>query len=137
MSDCIFCAMQQGKIPFVEVFSSDNLFAFLDIGPLNHGHVLIVPKKHYANMFDMPSELGCELLSTMQLLGKAIIEATGAGGLNVVQNNFSPAGQAVFHVHWHLIPRFEGDGLLKWTPGKYDHNEQMLKLAAEISRAMK
>ncbi len=137
MADCIFCAMQRGEIPFVEVFSNNNLFAFMDIGPLNHGHILIVPKKHYANMFEVPVELGGELLETMQALGRGVMEATGAGGLNVVQNNFAPSGQAVFHVHWHLIPRFEGDGLLKWTPGKYDSNEQMQALAELIRKAVK
>ena len=136
MTDCIFCAMQRGDIPFVEVLSGEHFFAFLDIGPLNHGHVLIVPKEHYANVFEVPAALGDELLKTMQILGKAIMDATGAGGLNVVQNNFAPSGQAVFHVHWHLIPRFEGDGLLKWTPGKYDNQDQMTALAETIRKVL-
>ena len=128
--------MQRGDIPYVEVLSNEHLFAFLDIGPLNHGHVLIVPKKHYANMFEVPTDLGNELLKTMQVLGKAVMDATGAGGLNVVQNNFAPSGQAVFHVHWHLIPRFDGDGLLPWKPGKYDSQPQMHGLAEAIRKAL-
>ena len=132
VADCIFCAMQRGEIPFAEVFSNEFLFAFMDIGPLNHGHVLIVPKEHYANIFEVPPSLGAEVISAMQGIGKAVMEATGAGGLNVVQNNFAPSGQAVFHIHWHLIPRFEGDGLLKWTPGKYENNSQMSSLGVKI-----
>ena len=136
VSDCVFCAMQRGEIRFVEVFSNEFLFAFMDIGPLNHGHVLIVPQKHYANIFEVPPALGAEVIKAMQGIGKAVMEATGAGGLNVVQNNFAPSGQAVFHIHWHLIPRFEGDGLLKWTPGKYENNEQMTSLAEKIRKAL-
>jgi len=136
MADCIFCAMQRGEIPFVEVFSTDTLFAFMDIGPMSHGHVLIVPKKHYANIFEVPPELGCEVFKVTQDIGKAIMDVTGAGGLNVVQNNFAPSGQAVFHIHWHLIPRFEGDGLLRWTPGRYENNEQMTSLADKIRKVL-
>lgn len=135
LGDCIFCAMLRGEIPYVEVFSNEHLFAFMDIGPLNKGHVLIVPKKHYPTMFEVPPEFGAELLKTMQVLGKAIIDATGAGGLNVVQNNFAPSGQAVFHVHWHLIPRFEEDGLLKWTPMKYDSTDEIKALSVKIKQA--
>ena len=132
VNDCIFCAMVRGEFPYVEVFSSEHLFAFLDIGPLNKGHVLIVPKKHYPTMFEVPPEIGAELLKTMQILGKAIMQATNAGGLNVIQNNHPPAGQAVFHVHWHLVPRFEGDGILKWTPGKYNSKDEQEALGKLI-----
>lgn len=108
----------------------------MDISPLKHGHVLIVPKKHYANIFEAPPELGAELIKTIQTVGKAVIKATGAGGLNVLQNNFLPAGQTVFHLHVHLIPRFEGDGLLKWTPVEYENNEQITSFAQEIREAL-
>ncbi len=134
MSDCIFCAMVRGEIPYVEVFSNQHLFAFMDIGPLNKGHVLIVPKKHYPTMFETPPELGNALLKTMQLLGKAIMQATHAGGLNVIQNNYPASGQAVFHVHWHLIPRFENDGILKWTPGKYNSHDELAALGESIRK---
>lgn len=71
------------------VFSNEHLFAFMDIAPLNKGHVLIVPKKHYPTMFEVPPEIGTELLKTMQILGKAIMQATNAGGLMLFKTTTS------------------------------------------------
>ena len=115
--DCIFCKIVHGEIPCTSVFESEELIAFLDISPVNKGHTLLVPKAHMETLFDMPDDIGQTLLAAMKQVGTAVMEATGAKGLNVVQNNYPAAGQQVPHVHWHLIPRFADDGHMAWPQG--------------------
>jgi len=130
--DCIFCKIVKGEIPSSKVFETAEILAFLDIGPINKGHALVIPKAHYANLWEIPQELGQELLAAMQAVGKAVMDATGADGLNVGMNNFEAAGQLVFHAHFHLVPRFEGDGFKLWPPGKYQDMDEMAALAKAI-----
>lgn len=117
--DCIFCKIARGDIPCTSVFESEELIAFLDISPVNKGHTLLVPKAHMETLFDMPAGIGKTLFAAMKQVGSAVMKATGAEGLNVVQNNYSAAGQQVPHVHWHLIPRFADDGL--YGRGRREH----------------
>jgi histidine triad (HIT) family protein len=130
--DCIFCQIVKGEIPCAKAYATDAVLAFLDIGPVNKGHVLVIPTKHYENLFALPPELGAELVTAMRIVGKAVMEATGAAGLNVGMNNFEAAGQLVPHAHFHLIPRFTGDGLTLWPPGKYESKDEMATLAEAI-----
>jgi len=132
MNDCIFCKIVNGEIPCAEVYSDDKILAFLDIAPISRGHTLVIPKKHYENLWEVPVDLGNELIKVMQKVGRAVMKVTGAGGLNVVMNNYPAAGQVIPHAHWHLIPRFEGDGLFKIVQGKYDSNDEMMNLAKDI-----
>jgi len=134
--DCIFCKIIEGKIPCAKVYDQGGIFAFLDIAPVNKGHALVVPKKHYATLFDIPPDLGRELLSALKLVGAAVMQATGAAGLNVGMNNFEVAGQLVHHAHFHLIPRHEGDGLRLWTQHAYESGEEMQKLAQAVKKAI-
>ncbi len=136
MNDCIFCKIVAGEIPCAQVYSTDKVLAFLDIAPISKGHTLIIPRDHYENLWTVPEELGEEILLALKLVGKAIMSATGATGINVVMNNHRSAGQVVPHAHWHLIPRIEGDGLLKVVQGKYDSEEEMKSMAEAISRAI-
>ena len=130
--NCIFCHIIQGEIPCVKIFESDELISFLDIHPVNPGHALVVPKKHVATLFEMPDTLGCTVFQTLRRVGEAVMLGVGAQGLNVVQNNFAAAGQEVPHVHWHLIPRFDGDGHGLWVQGDYADMQQMTALAKNI-----
>jgi histidine triad (HIT) family protein len=134
--DCIFCKIIEGKIPCAKVYDQGGIFAFLDIAPVNKGHALVVPKKHYATLFDLPPDIGRELLSALKLVGQAVMQATGAAGLNVGMNNFEVAGQLVHHAHFHLIPRHEGDGLRLWTQHAYESGEEMQKLAQAVKKAI-
>jgi histidine triad (HIT) family protein len=134
--DCIFCKIIEGKIPCAKVYDQGGIFAFLDIAPVNKGHALVVPKKHHATLFDLPPDLGRELLTALKLVGQAVMQATGAAGLNVGMNNFEVAGQLVHHVHFHLIPRHEGDGLKLWTQHAYESGEEMQKLAQAVKKAI-
>ena len=114
MSDCIFCKILAREIPSATVYESDNVAAFLDISPMEKGHVLVVPKRHWASLADVPAPLSGgdaavwdELFRTVRLLVKASIRA-GAAGANVLQCNGEAAGQTVGHLHFHVIPRPAG-----------------------------
>ena len=130
--DCIFCKIVQGEIPCAKVYETDAVLAFLDIAPVNKGHTLIVPKSHYSTLFDVPPEFGHDLLLAMRTVGKVLMDVTGATGLNMGMNNFRTAGQLVFHAHWHLIPRFDGDGLTLWEQKAYDDKDEINRLARAV-----
>ncbi len=130
--ECIFCKIIQGQIPCAKVYETDTVLAFLDIAPVNKGHTLIVPKSHYSTLFDVPPELGPDLLLAMRTVGKALMDFTRATGLNMGMNNFRAAGQLVFHAHWHLIPRFDADGLKLWEQKAYDDKDEINRLARAV-----
>jgi histidine triad (HIT) family protein len=124
MPDCIFCKLVRGEIPSARVLETDRAVAFLDIGPLNPGHVLVVPKEHHAALPDMPDDLAAATAALQPRLCRAVREATGAEGLNVLVNTGSVAGQSVDHVHWHIIPRHQGDALRwPWPAGRYEGDD--------------
>ncbi len=129
---CVFCRIIRGELPCAKLYEDDKVIAFLDINPVCPGHSLLVPKAHFATLMDLPPELGEPVLKVAGKLGRAVMEACKADGLNCVQNNFAAAGQMVFHVHWHLIPRFNRDGLMPWAPGKYESQARISEMAAGI-----
>lgn len=135
--DCIFCKIIAGEIPCARIYETDAILAFLDIAPINKGHALVIPKQHHATLFDLPSELGSELVRGLRKVGRAVMEATGADGINVGMNNFEAAGQLVFHAHFHVIPRFRDDGLVLWENKAYDETDEMATLAEKISALIK
>ena len=116
--NCIFCKILNGDIPSTKLYEDENFAIILDVGPASFGHALLLPKDHYANLFEMPDELLAKLMSLAKVWGEKIVKALGADGLNLVQNNGPAAGQTVFHFHLHLIPRYDGDSVGDlWTPG--------------------
>jgi len=120
MMDCIFCKIVAGKIPSLTIYENDHVLSFLDIGPLADGHTLVIPKKHYTYLHEMPSVELAEIGKALPEIADAVMAATGAQGYNVLQNNGRCAGQFVDHVHFHIIPRVEGDGLgYRWNPKEY------------------
>jgi len=131
-TDCLFCKIIQGQIPCAKVFESDRVLAFLDIAPAAPGHALVLPKPHHPTVLDLPLDLAGELLDAVQRVGRAVMAATGASGLNVVANTNAAAGQVIFHAHLHLIPRVPDDGLAAWPGKPYDSHETMARLAAAI-----
>jgi histidine triad (HIT) family protein len=117
---CVFCKIVAGQIPSAAVYSDDQVYAFLDIGPLAEGHLLLIPRSHYQRMSDVPPEEMAALARHIPRLGRQLREATGAAGFNLLCNEGAVAGQEVPHVHFHLIPRAAGDGLgYRWNAGKY------------------
>ena len=116
--NCIFCKILNGDIPSTKIYEDDQFVIMLDIGPASFGHALILPKDHYANIFEMPEEVLSKSICLAKTFGEKLVKALGADGLNLVQNNGTAAGQTVFHYHLHLIPRYDGDSIGDlWTPG--------------------
>jgi len=118
--NCVFCKVVGAEIPAAVVYEDPTVLAFLDIGPLSEGHLLVIPREHYHHLVDVPAQCCAEVATVLPRLGRALLGVTGAQGFNVLVNNGAAAGQIVPHVHWHLIPRMQGDGLgYRWNPGKY------------------
>ena len=119
-----------GEIPSYKVYEDEHVYAFLDIGPQTHGHTLVVPKESKAQLDELSDDAAAALGRALPRLCRAVMKATGASAYNILQNNGARAGQAVLHVHFHIIPRFEQDGLsFKWDPGelKEDAAKQLLE----------
>lgn len=133
---CIFCRIARGEIPCAKIYEDDKVLAFLDMGPVRPGHALVIPKEHYANLPETPDELAPAIFKACKLVGKALMNTVGATGYNVMQNNFSSSGQMVFHVHWHIIPREEQDGIKHWDQGTYADMAAMQSLAGKISASV-
>ena len=136
MQDCIFCRIVRGELPSEVVYQTERILAFLDIAPIAFGHVLVIPKEHYATLWEVPDALASDLNQCWKLVGKAVMAATQATGLNVFMNNYPSAGQVVPHAHWHLIPRREGDRLYKVVQGEYESKNSMQKMAEDIRQAL-
>ncbi|MBN2141655.1 MAG: HIT family protein [Desulfovibrionaceae bacterium] len=131
---CVFCRIIAGDIPCAKVLETERVLSFLDIAPVNKGHALVVPKAHHATLWDLPLDLAAELVAAMQKVGRAIMEATGAEGLNVQMNNLEAAGQLVPHAHFHLVPRFSDDGLRLWGQHPYEQEGEIDRLAESIRK---
>lgn len=130
-ADCVFCKIVAGTIPCARVYETEEVLSFLDIAPVRAGHALVLPKRHFPTLWDLPPELGRDLLEAMQTVGRALMEVTGAAGLNVGMNNHAAAGQMVPHAHFHLIPRHAGDGLSLW-PQAAAGADELARLAEAI-----
>lgn len=117
--NCIFCKIIGGEIPSAKLYEDEDFVIILDAGPASLGHALILPKEHYANVFEMPEELLAKCVNLAKVWGEKLVKTLNADGLNLVQNNGLAAGQTVFHYHLHMIPRYENDQVGElWTPGK-------------------
>mgnify|MGYP003956737017 CR=1 FL=1 len=133
--DCIFCNILKGKAPCTKIYEDKKTFSFLDINPVVKGHTLVIPKKHYETMDQMDKETANAVISTTQKIGKAILKFNE--GYNVNQNNNSAAGQLVPHVHYHVIPRNEGDKLkCTWENLKLT-DEEVNSLKQKIIKLLK
>ena len=110
-SECVFCKIIAGTIKADLVHTSNRFIAIRDAHPKARGHTLVIPKKHYVTLLDLPDNLGEELLHVCKLVATEILDKKYGNGFNVVMNNLAVAGQVVKHAHVHLVPRNEGDGL--------------------------
>ncbi len=116
--DCIFCKIVSGEIPSVKVYEDDSAIAFMDINPLNDGHVLIIPKAHAATINEITQSDFVAVMSATHKLAAAVQKALNPEGINLMQLNGRAANQVVPHLHVHIVPRWSGDGLsiCKWEP---------------------
>jgi len=135
MADCIFCKIIEGKIPAMKVYENDQIFAFLDVSPINPGHTLVVPRAHHADLLETPDEVLSDMITRTKKIATAVMKAVNADGFNVGINTKPAAGQAVFHTHLHIMPRFNGDGLKHW-PHKKLSDDEMKKVQAAIKAAL-
>jgi histidine triad (HIT) family protein len=116
-SNCIFCKLANGEFPTNSIYEDDKFNVILDNGPATKGHCLILPKGHYADLFELPEETAAEAMKLAKKLAAHLVDKLNADGLNVVQNNKEAAGQTVPHYHLHLIPRYKDDGQhILWNP---------------------
>ncbi len=129
--DCIFCKLANGVIPTNSIYEDDDFKIILDAGPATRGHALILPKEHFANIYELPDEIAGKAFILAKKTAAHNTEVLKADGFNIVQNNGETAGQTVFHFHLHLIPRFRDDGQkIGWKPGKPSDEE--LKKTADM-----
>ncbi|MBM4328132.1 MAG: HIT family protein [Deltaproteobacteria bacterium] len=133
--DCIFCKIVAGEIPCFKVYDDDRCIAFMDISPLNPGHLLVVPKEHFGNILEMDPGTYGHLAGVVCRLSKAVQAAVGPDGMNVLQLNGKAANQVVPHLHVHLVPRWHDDGIQisEWEPVPGDKDS--IRSAADLITA--
>jgi len=136
MDDCVFCKIVAGDIPCYKVYEDEDFLAFLDMYPVNHGHTLVIPKKHYDNIFDLPNDIASKYFVVVQKIAGVVKNIMDADGINIGMNNLPAAGQVVFHSHIHVIPRFKNDGLNHWG-NKEVNQDEMNKIAEKMKESIK
>jgi len=120
---CIFCQIVNREIPAKIVYEDADTLAFLDIKPVNPGHILVIPKKHYQNLEEAPIEELQKIIVTVKKMGALLKEKLEITGYNVIENNDPVAGQITPHLHFHVIPRHSGDGNALWDQRDYQSGE--------------
>lgn len=131
-SNCIFCKIANGEIPSSTIYEDEDFRVFLDLAPAAKGHALIVPKEHYASIYELDERLCGRIFLLAKKLAVHMTDILHCDGFNIMQNNGTVAGQTVFHFHLHLIPRYKGDTAgIRWNPGSASP-EELKKLAEEL-----
>jgi histidine triad (HIT) family protein len=129
---CLFCKIINKEIGADFVYEDDKVVAFLDINPVNPGHVLVVPKVHSEQLLELDDEYIMPVMLVIKKIMKALLAQDGVDGINIGQNNYTAAGQVVPHVHFHVIPRKIDDGHRHWPGTAYGQGE-----AAEVAEKIK
>ncbi|MFH0808942.1 MAG: HIT family protein [Pseudomonadota bacterium] len=135
MERCIFCDIVRGNAAAERIYEDQDILAFLDINPVNPGHALVIPRDHHETYLDLPDALLAPLGMALRRVAAAVLRTTGAGGLNLVMNNYRAAGQLVPHVHWHVVPRHPDDGLRHW-PGRPAGATELSDMAKRIRETL-
>ena len=122
--DCIFCKLANGIIPTNHLYEDDVVKVIFDVSPASKGHVLVLPKEHYDNIYSLDDDTASHIFQVAVKIAKAMKESLHIDGLNIVQNNGEAAGQTVFHFHLHVIPRYDGQApIVTWNPGSSEPEE--------------
>lgn len=132
MNDCVFCKIVAKQLPATVVYEDEHTVAFMDLGQVNPGHVLVAAKAHLENLYGLDDVNAAAVFRTVARVARAIRDAFAPQGLSVYQANGRPAGQTVFHFHVHLVPRHEGDGMVLTWPVKNPPRESLEHHAAKI-----
>lgn len=129
---CPFCALVRKEGPLSLVYEDSQVMAFLDMMPLNEGHTLVIPKKHYAYIYEIPDDAAAYLFRVVKRVVCAVKKGVNAGGITISQHNEKAAGQDVFHVHFHIIPRYEGQKLPRPDDVPEASRQELDKVAGRI-----
>lgn len=136
MENCVFCNLANGIWDSATLYEDEDFRVILDLGPAAKGHALILPKEHYANIYEIPEELAAKAIVLAKKMAGIMTEALGCDGFNIVQNNGEAAGQTVFHFHMHLIPRYKDDNAgFGWKTGELDETTKQ-EVLAKVSAKM-
>jgi histidine triad (HIT) family protein len=134
---CVFCRIVQKKADASIIYEDEVVMVFLDIRPLTAGHTLVIPKAHYVDIFDTPQEQISHVHRVTKQVALAVRKATGADGVTIIQQNGKAAGQDVFHIHVHVVPRFHGQKLPQFNELKEVERAKLDSMALEIKRFLK
>lgn len=134
MEDCIFCKILKNEIPSSTVYEDENFRAIMDIGPIAKGHVILLAKEHVANLLEADDELLSAAFLTAKKVANAVKKTVGCDGINILQNNGKAAGQTVFHLHIHVIPRNYNDGIKLPPPQESYADGEAAELAERIAK---
>lgn len=132
MEDCIFCKIVSKELPSALLYEDDQTIAFLNIRPITKGHALVIPKKHSVNILDTDDEVLSRMVPEIKKIAGAVVKATGAKGFNLGVNNGAVSGQEIFHLHFHIIPRYGNDNLKPWP-----HSESEPKTREAMAEEIK
>ena len=136
MSDCVFCKIMAKQIPATVVHEDEDTLAFMDIGQVNPGHVLVALKAHRENVYALDDGQAAAVFRTVARVSRAVRAAFSPAGLSIYQANGKPAGQTVLHFHVHVLPRHEGDGMELTWPVKNPPREKLQDYAAKIKEKL-
>ena len=135
MENCVFCNLANGIWDSATLYEDDDFRVILDLGPASRGHALILPKAHYANIYEIPEELAAKAIVLAKKMAGIMTEALDCDGFNIVQNNDEAAGQTVFHFHMHLIPRYKDDKAgFGWNTGELDETTKQEVLTKVLAK---
>jgi histidine triad (HIT) family protein len=133
---CIFCKIVQKQATSSIIYEDEAVMVFLDIRPLNLGHTLIIPKTHYVDIFDIPPELLSRIYRVSKQIALVVKKATNADGISIIQQNGKAAGQDIFHLHVHVIPRFEGQKLQSFSELREVDRASLDEMAEKIKQQL-
>jgi histidine triad (HIT) family protein len=133
--DCVFCKIVAGLLPAYKLHEDEATLAFMDINPISPGHCLVIPKTHFANVFDGTDAPLAAVMAATRRVAIAVRDAMQPDGINLFQANGPAAGQTVFHFHMHILPRRTGDGLLRGGHGLHAGDKAVIAANAEKIRA--
>ncbi len=133
VSLCPFCKIVAGEAKAEIIYEGASSLAFLDINPINFGHALVVSKEHFSDFSELPDDVLFDIVASLKIVSRAIIDSVHPSGFNIFNNNGLAAGQSVFHFHFHVAPRYDGDGLkIRPQLKVYESPEQMAEYANMI-----
>ena len=133
---CIFCKIVCKQAPASIIYEDETVMAFLDIRPLNMGHTLIIPKKHYVDIFDISENLLSQVHKVAKQASIAVKKAANADGISIIQQNGKAAGQDIFHLHVHVVPRYEGQKLPHFSDLKEVERAKLEEMAKKIKQQL-